>query len=337
MAHKSDAEMIEKGRNTARFFVEHRQIAWILLVGTVLWGWYGYNSMPQRKDPDIPVRVAVALTPWPGVQAQQVEQLVTRPIEEKIAENSSIHPGTAADYGIRSVTLPGLSIVYVQLAENVNDTKRQFSDINLKLNALNGLLPQAAGPIQFQSDFGDTATLMLTIASPRLSDVEIAIRARSIQKAVEETRGIISQKSSDPRVAALYCFPESISPDAVRRSFDTFSEGAQHDGIFRDVRVFARSGFIGIDGISSRSDEEIQAYIAKYIRERLHASELHPDAWGPILIRETSDTGKKVAAMAGDKYSYRELDDFTDLIARTLIGTPQASKYQRAGVWPEQV
>src|SRR5215470_6431507 len=235
MAHKSDAEMIEKGSNTARFFVEHRQIAWILLIGTVLWGWYGYNSMPQRKDPDIPVRVAVAITPWPGVQTQQVEQLVTRPIEEKIAENSSIHPGTAADYGIRSITLPGLSIVYVQLAENVNDSKKQFSDINLKLNALNSQLPQGAGPIQFQSDFGDTAALMLTIASPRLSDVEIAIRARSVQKAVQETRGTISQKSRDPRVAALYCFPESVSPDSVKRGFDSFAQEAQQDRIFQNV------------------------------------------------------------------------------------------------------
>src|SRR5215469_7447585 len=133
MAHKSDAEMIEKGRNTARFFVEHRQNAWIFLIGTVLWSWYAYNSMPQRKDPDIPVRVAVAMTSWSGLQALPVEQLVTRPIEEKSAENSFIPPRTAADYGIQSITLPGLSIVYVQLAENVDDTKRQFSDINLRL------------------------------------------------------------------------------------------------------------------------------------------------------------------------------------------------------------
>src|SRR5215470_17871037 len=273
MAHKSDAEMIEKGRNTARFFVEHRQIAWILLIGTVLWGWYGYNSMPQRKDPDIPVRVAVAMTPWPGVQAQEVEQLVTRPIEEKISENSYIHPGTAADYGIRSVTLPGLSIVYVQLAENVTDTKRQFSDINLKLNSLNNQLPQGAGPIQFQSDFGDTAALMLTIASRRLSGVEISIRARSVQKAVEETRAAVKRNPAAPRVAALFCFPESVSPDSVRRGFDSFSKEAQHDGIFRDVRVFARPGFIGIDGTSDQSDAEIEAYITRFIHHYVHASE----------------------------------------------------------------
>jgi multidrug efflux pump subunit AcrB len=337
MAHRTDADIIEKTHNTARFFVEHRHIAWVLLIATVLWGWYGYNSMPQRKDPDIPVRVAVALTSWPGVKAQEVEQLVTRPIEEKIAENSFIHPGTAADYGIRSITLPGLSIIYVQLAENVADTKKQFSDINLKLNALNNQLPQGAGPIQFQSDFGDTAALMLTVASPRLDEVEIALRARSVQKTVEEARRSTPSKSTDPRVSAVYCFPQSVSPDAVRRGFDAFTQLAQHDGVFRDVRLFAGPGYIGLDGSSPRTDAQIQSYIDWYIRERLRVSELHPDAWGPVLIRDTNETPKKMAAVAGDKYSYRELDDFTDLIARTLIGTPQASKYQRAGVLSEQV
>jgi len=337
MAHRTDADIIEKTHNTARFFVEHRHIAWVLLIATVLWGWYGYNSMPQRKDPDLPVRVAVALTPWPGVKTQEVEQLVTRPIEEKIAENSYIHPATAADYGIRSITLPGLSIIYVQLAENVADTKKQFSDINLKLNALNNQLPQGAGPIQFQSDYGDTAALMLTVASPRLDEVEIAIRSRSVQKAIEEARRSKPTKSTDPRVGAVYCFPESVSPDAVRRGFSSFTQLAQQDGVFRDVRLFAGPGYIGLDGSSSRSDAQIQSYIDWYIRERLRVSELHPDAWGPVLIRDTDETPKKMAAVAGDKYSYRELDDFTDLMARTMIGTPQASKYQRAGVLSEQV
>ena len=40
MAHKTDAEMVQHTHNTARFFVENRQIAWVLLIGTVLWGWY---------------------------------------------------------------------------------------------------------------------------------------------------------------------------------------------------------------------------------------------------------------------------------------------------------
>jgi multidrug efflux pump subunit AcrB len=89
-----------------------------------------------NRDPDIPVRLAFAVCPWPGVSAAKVEQMVTRTTEEAIERNETIHPpGPGTDYCIRSVTLDGVAYVYVQLAENVSDTEKQFSDINLKLNA----------------------------------------------------------------------------------------------------------------------------------------------------------------------------------------------------------
>jgi len=84
--HKTDEQMIRETRNTARFFVETRHISWVLLLSTIAWGIYGYLNMPQRKDPDIPVRVAVALTAWPGAGAERVEQLVTKKVEERIGE-----------------------------------------------------------------------------------------------------------------------------------------------------------------------------------------------------------------------------------------------------------
>src|SRR5713101_5493156 len=91
MAHgESDEQIVAHTHNTARFFTENRHISWVLLIGTVLWGVYGYLMMPQRKDPDIPVKTAVALCPWPGASAEKIEQLVTRKIEEKMAENARI-------------------------------------------------------------------------------------------------------------------------------------------------------------------------------------------------------------------------------------------------------
>src|ERR1700692_1149597 len=215
MAYKSDQDRIEKTHNLPRFFVEHPQVSWVLLVGVLVWGWFGYHSMPQRKDPEIPGRVAVAACSWPGATAQQVEQFVTRPIEDAIAENKTIHPGTAADYGIRSISIPAAAYVYVQLAENIKDVKRQFSDINLKLNALNSQLPQGAGPISFQSDFGDTAALMLTIASPKADPVEINIRAKAIQSAIQSVRAKRKYTEHDGPVSIVYSFPRSISPAAM--------------------------------------------------------------------------------------------------------------------------
>ena len=87
--HRSDAEIINKTRNTARFFVETRHVAWVLLIATCLWGVYGYWSMPQRKDPEVQVRTAVALTPWRGAIAEKIEQLVTKKIETQMAAKTA--------------------------------------------------------------------------------------------------------------------------------------------------------------------------------------------------------------------------------------------------------
>src|SRR5260370_9484563 len=107
---------------------------------------------------------------------------------------------------------------------------------------------------------------MLTVASPRLDEVEIAIRSRSVQKAIEEARRSKPSKSADPRVGAVYCFPQSISPDAVRRGFDSFVQLAHQDGVFRDVRSFAGPGYIGPHGSSPRRYPQIQRYIEWYTR-----------------------------------------------------------------------
>src|ERR1700757_2907101 len=226
MAFENEQD-IQNRRNIPRFFVDHPHISWILLLGVIIWGYFGYTSMPQRKDPDISVRLGVAACPWPGATAQQVEQFVTRRIEEVSAENKTIHPGTDADYGIKSISLPGYSYVTIQLDESIDDIKRQFSDINLKLNALNAQLPQGAGPISFQSDFGDTAALMLTVASPKVGDIEIAARASSVESAIQKARDAKHAKRSSQQITVVESFPQSISARGVLDTGYSFKEEAQ--------------------------------------------------------------------------------------------------------------
>jgi multidrug efflux pump subunit AcrB len=64
---------------------------------------------------------------------------------------------------------------------------------------------------------------------------------------------------------------------------------------------------------------------------------LHPDAWQPIIIRDPHETPGQLAKVAGDKYSYADLDDFSDLIARTVQGAPETSKVERRGVLPQTI
>src|SRR5262249_49291068 len=241
--------------------------------------------------------------------------------------------------GIRSISFPGLSLVYVQLDDTVKDTRKQFSDINLKLNALNDRLPQGAGPIQFNSDFGDTAALMLTVASPPANDIEIAIRARAIRQAIERARASSRENSksgaSASLVSVIYAFPQSVDANLVRSLFESLLNLAQQEKSIAGCSILQGSGFIGADCRTTKTDDEIQQTANRLIQDRLHRSEVHPDAWEAVLIRDPSETEAKLKVVAGDRYSYRELDDFTDLISRTIQGAPEVAKIERKGVLPE--
>ncbi len=334
-AHKTDAEYVATTHNMARFFTEHRQVALVLLLATFVWGFFGYRNMPKRKDPNIPVRVASAQCPWPGATAEQVEQLITRPIEQVVALNPNLKPSTPSDFGIRSLSFPGMSVVYVQLADDVKDKQKEFSDINLKLNQLN--LPRGAGPIQFNSNFGDTAALMLTVASPMATPTEVALRSIAIKKAIVRTRAELAKNAPQPRVSVIYAFPMSVAPGPVRSDFERIAALAARNNTLNDLHFFQGPGYVGLDASTSVDDATIRLRGEQLIQVSLHRSEIHPDAWQPAIIRDPADTEKRLQEVAGAKYSYHDLDDYTDLLQRSLQGVPETSKVQRSGVLPEQI
>jgi len=334
-AHKSDAEIIATTHNMARFFTEHRQVGLILLLATFVWGFFGYRNMPKRKDPNIPVRVASAQCAWPGATAEQVEQLITRPIEQTVALNSNLKPPSPSDFGIRSLSFPGMSVVYIQLDDSVKDKQKEFSDMNLKLNQLN--LPMGAGPIQFNSNFGDTAALMLTVASPMVTPTEVALRSIAIQKAIERTRAELAKNAPRPRVSVVYAFPMSVASGPVRSNFEKIAAIAGRNRTLSDLHFFDGPGYVGLDASTNFDDATIRKRGEQLIVSELHRSEIHPDAWQPAIIRDPADTEKRLQEVAGAKYSYRDLDNDTDLIQRSLQGVPETSKVQRSGVLQEQI
>lgn len=319
------AENPNSRRNVARFFVNNRQIAWVALFATLAWGVFGYMNMPKRKDPDIPVRIALAITPWPGISADKVEQLVTRKVEQAITGNSKVDR-------VESTTQDNISVVQVRLLDSIKNTQQEFQDIGQRLNQITDL-PEGAGPVTWISDFGDTAALMLTVASPTVPDLEIALRARGVQDAIEKVR----QGAKNGRVTVLYCYPASVSPAVIERPFVILASQAERDGFAHDVRSLSVGSCSGIDFATTKSDEEIRAYGQQFVQKKLQEYDFHPDAWGPIIIRDSQSTKDRIAEVANNRYSYRQLDDFTDLIQRTLQRVPEVAKVQRVGVLPEEI
>lgn len=334
MSHgiEADRERVKTTRNTARYFTETRHVAWVALVATVIWGLLSYAAMPKRKDPEIPVRVAAAIVVWPGAPAEKIEQLVTRKVEEKIAENAKIEH-------IDSSTRTGVAVVTFTLQEGVKDTGKEFDDVKLKLDALAGQLPQGVQPIQYIKDFGDTTALMLTVASPRAGEVEVQLRAEKIAKGIAEVRAKAARAAAPPakRGSLVYSFPATVDPKPLRRILEHLAVFAETQGIAKDIRFFEGTGYMGLDGETTQSEDQIRAGALGFLRNRMNTAELHPDVWRAIVVFDPSETEAKLAAVAEARYSYRELDEYTDKLKKRLQGVPEVAKVTRAGVLPEAV
>ena len=101
--------------------------------------------------------------------------------------------------------------------------------------------------------------------------------------------------------------------------------------------IIPGSGFIAIDGLAGKDDASVNRFVEKFTETHLQRSDLHPDVWPSIVAHDPHEIRMKLAAVAGDKYSYADLDNFSDLIARTVEGAPETSKVERRGLLPQAV
>src|SRR5262249_55943482 len=160
---------------------------------------------------------------WPGQSAERVEQLVTRKIEERVAQNIRVAE-------ITSTTRPGLSVVYAEVDENARiDTGKEFDDIKVKLDALTDL-PEGAGPIQYIKEFGETSALMLTVASPPTSGPRLRLLATQIAAAASPAL------PASTTLDVVVCSSGSPDPSFVREAAALLGDALVRRGVATDAR-----------------------------------------------------------------------------------------------------
>ena len=317
----ADFETTPPRYSVARFFVENRHVSWVLLVGVIAWGIWAYAAMPKRKDPDIPVRQVAVVTPWPGQSAERVEQLVTRKIEERVAQNIRVSE-------ITSTTRPGLSVVYAEVDENARiDTGKEFDDIKVKLDALADL-PEGAGPIQYIKEFGETSALMLTVASPPATGPRLQLLAAEIAAAVVPAPSTVD---------VVLCSSGSPDPFFVREAAALLGDALVRRGRATDARTANGDSFVVIRLSTRANVAELRRSVRRIWEELPQRADIHPDVWDPIVITPGVSLVDVLGRQAGPKYSHRELDDFTDRIEKAIKIAPEASRVTRVGVIEEQI
>ena len=161
----------------ARFTLGHARFSGLLILSVVVAGVAIYATQPRQEDPEIILRGAQVITRFPGMSPERMEQLVTRPVEEKIKEISEIDE-------ITSVSMTGLSIVSASARVVYTDMAPIWTRLRNKMDDLRSALPQGVQGPAVNDDYGRVAVVTLALTGADYSMSELNAMAKDIKKAL---------------------------------------------------------------------------------------------------------------------------------------------------------
>src|SRR5579871_827738 len=121
-----------------RWSLRYRTLVVVLALAAMVYGGYLSTTMPIDVFPDLDRPRVVILTECPGLSPEEVETLVTQPIESRML-------GATGVQAVRSQSSIGLNVVYVEFDWNTNSrAARQV--VQERLTILAGILPEGIHP-----------------------------------------------------------------------------------------------------------------------------------------------------------------------------------------------
>lgn len=143
-------------------------------------------NMPRREDPKITIRQGLVLAYFPGANSAQVEDQVTRKLEQYLFQYEEVDK--AKTY---STTKDGMVIVNVELGEKVQQPDIFWSKLRHQLLVAKQLdLPQGVrGPI-VNSDFGDTEAMVIGIESNESSFAQLQEYIRKLEDNIRRVKSV---------------------------------------------------------------------------------------------------------------------------------------------------
>ncbi|MBA3706826.1 MAG: efflux RND transporter permease subunit, partial [Bacteroidetes bacterium] len=119
------------------FSIKNKIIIGLLTLVLIIWGSYSVTQLPIDAVPDITNNQVQIITVSPSLAAEEIERLVTFPVEQTMATIPGIEE-------VRSFSRFGLSVVTIVFKEKV-DVYWARQQVNERLNEAKTIIPAGAG------------------------------------------------------------------------------------------------------------------------------------------------------------------------------------------------
>ena len=163
--------------NPVRAALRYPQVTLVLSGMLFVGGLYTLFTMPRREDPKITIRTGIVAAVYPGATVGEVEDQVTRKIEERLFRFEEVRREKTF-----STSRNGMVIINVELNKSVKDPDEFWSKLRLDMAQLKatGLPAGVLGPV-VDSDFGDTVAVLIAVHGGHYGPRELKDYAQTVE------------------------------------------------------------------------------------------------------------------------------------------------------------
>ncbi|MGD9241611.1 MAG: efflux RND transporter permease subunit, partial [Desulfobacterales bacterium] len=168
------------------FALNNSRTVVMTLLLVIFGGAYAFTALPKLEDPLITIREALVAAKYPGMPVEQVERLITRPIEEKIRSMGEI------DKIKDSTSKVGECLIHVIIKDEVpsENLPATWKLLRNRMNDVKPELPEGTIGPMVDDTFGDTSVATIALWSDGFSMSEMHETARQIRERLNMMKGI---------------------------------------------------------------------------------------------------------------------------------------------------
>lgn len=173
---------MENKRRFWEFFIDNFKFTLILIFAVIVFGTVSINQIPKESQPDIEIPVVVVTTVFPGANAEDVEDLVTNVLEEKLSALDEVDE-------ITSTSSQGISSIAVQFDVDA-DTDEKLTDVKDRVDLAKISLPDdAEDPVSQKVRLSDMPVITISLSGP-FQVAQLKDYAELIQDETETLNGV---------------------------------------------------------------------------------------------------------------------------------------------------
>lgn len=176
---------MEKKRNIVEWAMHYRQIVILITSILVAFGIYGLVKMNKNEFPNFTVRQGVVIAVYPGATSEEIEEQVTKPLEDYIFSYKEVKKAKTISYSRN-----GMAIVQIELNDELNNKDEFWSKFKHGVQQFKSELPRGVYDVIVNDDFGDTSSLLLTMESDDKTYIELNDYMKSLKDSLRQIESV---------------------------------------------------------------------------------------------------------------------------------------------------